>query len=190
MRKSVLSLLLFFGVCVSIFAQKIAVVDMEKVFKEYYKTPQIEDLLKKQQQLFQDYLVKKNDKARELDKAFRVAFDRSQNITLSQEERNKATDEAEKISQEIKVIRTEMQNYAQNKQDELMKLATLKRNELLQEIVEKIKQLAINQGYDFVLDLNANSVNQIPVVLYAKNNVDLTLEVISALNKGNVIDKE
>ena len=190
MRKSVLSLLLFFGVCVSIFAQKIAVVDMEKVFKEYYKTPQIEELLKKQQHLFQDYLVKKNDKARELDKSFRVAFDRSQNITLSQEERNKATDEAEKISQEIKVIRTEMQNYAQNKQDELMKLATLKRNELLQEIVEKIKQLAINQGYDFVLDLNANSVNQIPVVLYAKNNVDLTLEVISALNKGNVIDKE
>jgi Skp family chaperone for outer membrane proteins len=191
MKKVLLLLLVLVGLSFSVSAQKIAVVDLEKVFKDYYKTPQIEELLKKQQQVFQDYLMKKNESAMELDKKFRVAFDRSQNITLSQEERKKATEEAEKITQDLQVIRTEMQTYAQAKQEDLLKLANLKRNELLQEITETIKQLAINQGYDFVLDLSAKSANAIPVVLYSKNNVDLTLEVITILNKGNIKkDKE
>ena len=191
MKKGLLLLLFLVGLNLSVSAQKIAVVDLEKVFKDYYKTPQIEELLKKQQQVFQDYLMKKNESAMELDKKFRVAFDRSQNITLSQEERKKATEEAEKITQDLQVIRTEMQTYAQAKQEDLLKLANLKRNELLQEITETIKQLAINQGYDFVLDLSAKSASAIPVVLYSKNNVDLTLEVITILNKGNTKkDKE
>ena len=191
MKKGILLLLSLIGLNFAASAQKIAVVDLEKVFKDYYKTPQIEELLKKQQQVFQDYLVKKNESAMELDKKFRTAFDRSQNITLSQEERKKATAEAEKITQDIQVIRTEMQTYAQAKQDDLMKLATLKRNEVLQEITETLKQLAINQGYDLVLDLSAKSASAVPVVLYSKNNVDLTLEVITILNKGNTKkDKE
>ena len=82
MKKGLLLLLFLVGLNLSVSAQKIAVVDLEKVFKDYYKTPQIEELLKKQQQVFQDYLMKKNESAMELDKKFRVAFDRSQNITL------------------------------------------------------------------------------------------------------------
>ncbi len=186
MKKLFLIFVILIGIAAVASAQKIAVVDMERVFKEYYKTPQIETLLKQQQKVFQDYLVKKNEKAMELDKKFRTAFDRSQNITLSQEERQKATEEAEKITQDIKVIRAEMQSYAKAKQEELMKLATLKRNELLQEITEKIKQVAINQGYDMVLDKSANSTNAVPIVLYSKTNIDLTMEIINILNKGNL----
>ncbi len=190
MRKFILGLLVFLGVSVSAFAQKIAVVDMAKIFREYYKTAQVEELLKKQQQVYQDYLTKRNEQVKELDKKFRVAFDRSQNITISQEERQKATEEAEKYTQEIKVIRTEMQTYARSKQTELMQLATTKRNELMQEINATIKQIAINQGYDFVFDLSAESANKIPVVLYSNNSVDLTTEVINNLNKGNVEEKK
>lgn len=189
--KNLLSLVLFFC-CALVLAngQKIATVDMEKLFEGFYKTGQIDAVLKQQGQVYQDYLNKRMEKVREMDKTFRIEFDRSQNVTLSQEERNKGTEKAEKIANEIKVIQSEMEVYAKTKREDMMTLTQTKRNDLMVEISDTVKKVAMNQGYDFVLDISGRSASNIPVVIYSKTNVDLTLDVLNILNKGNTVKKE
>jgi hypothetical protein len=46
-------------------------------------------------------------------------------------------------------------------------------------VIEKVK----TKSLDFVLDKSGVSINGVPVVLYAPENVDFTNEIIEVLNK-------
>ena len=51
--------------------------------------------------------------------------------------------------------------------------------EITDVVVEKVKARSL----DFVLDKSGISINGVPVVLYAPENVDFTNEIIDTLNK-------
>ena len=51
--------------------------------------------------------------------------------------------------------------------------------EITEVVVEKVKAKSL----DFVLDKSGVSINGVPVVLYAPENVDFTNEIIETLNK-------
>ena len=51
--------------------------------------------------------------------------------------------------------------------------------EITDVVIEKVK----TKSLDFVLDKSGVSINGVPVVLYAPENVDFTNEIIEVLNK-------
>ena len=170
-------------------AQKIVTVNIEKLFNSYYKTSQVENIIKKQAQVYQDYLNKKIESVKAIDKKFRVQLDKAQNVTISSADRSAAAKEAEKLSNEIRVIRKEMEVYSNEKRKEMGNMTMRKRQELMQEITACVRKTAEGLGADFVFDVSGRTAHQIPAVIYAKPSTDITNQVLQILNKGNVPEK-
>ena len=170
-------------------AQKIVTVNIEKLFNSYYKTSQVENIIKKQAQVYQDYLNKKMEQIKAIDKKFRVQLDKAQNVTISSADRSTAAKEAEKLSSEIRVIRKEMEFYSNEKRKEMGNMTMKKRQELMQEISASVRKVAEGLGADFVFDVSGKTTHQIPAVIYAKPSTDITNQVLQILNKGNVPEK-
>ena len=57
------------------------------------------------------------------------------------------------------------------------------REGLVKEITDVVMDKVKSKSLDFVLDKSGISVNGVPVVLYAPENVDFTSEIIETLNK-------
>ncbi len=189
MKKFILSVILCTAAASSFAAQKIMTVNVEKIFKAYYKTSQVENIIKKQAQVYQEYLNKKIQQVKDIDKKFRVELDRAQNVTLSSKERSDAAKNAEKFSSEIRVIRTEMEAYSKEKRKEMANMTLKKRQELMREISDCIRKVAEGHAADFVLDVSGSTSHQIPAVIYAKPSSDISSQVIQILNKGNTPEK-
>lgn len=189
MKKIILLIVVAVFIPVCSGAQKIATVNIEKLFNSYYKTSQVENIIKKQAQVYQNYLNKKLESVKEIDKKFRVALDKAQNVTLSSDERTKAAKEAEKLSSEIRVIRTEMEAYSNEKRKEMANMTMKKRAELMQEITACVRKVAEGLAVDFVFDVSGKTAHQIPALIYAKPSADITSQVLKILNQGNVPEK-
>ncbi|MBR2509203.1 MAG: OmpH family outer membrane protein [Lentisphaeria bacterium] len=189
MKKFILlfSAVMTFSMCQA--AQKIVTVNIEKLFNSYYKTSQVENIIKKQAQVYQDYLNKKLESVKAIDKKFRVQLDKAQNVTISSADRSAAAKEAEKLSNEIRVIRKEMEVYSNEKRKEMGNMTMRKRQELMQEITACVRKTAEGLGADFVFDVSGRTAHQIPAVIYAKPSTDITNQVLQILNKGNVPEK-
>jgi hypothetical protein len=57
------------------------------------------------------------------------------------------------------------------------------REGLVKEITDVVMEKVKAKSLDFVLDKSGASINGVPIVLYAPENVDFTNEIIETLNK-------
>lgn len=163
-------------------AQKIAVVDMEKVFREYYKSRIAEESIRQQAEVYRAYLLKLKDELRKLEDEYAVARDESQNIALSEDQRRKASDTARRKTEEIAAKRAEAEKYAVEKNNQMKDMELAKRQAIIEDIKNEIKRRAALEGYDIVLDTSGRTANDFPAVIYHNPAIDLTAELIKSLN--------
>ena len=189
MKKIISTLLFCIFAATSFAAQKIMTVNIESIFKAYYKTSQVENIIKKQAQVYQNYLNKKMEEVKAIDKKFRTELDRAQNVTLSSKDRSQAAKNAEKYSSDIRVLRSEMKIYSDEKRKEMSNMTIKKRQELMNEITSCIRKVAEGHGADFVFDVSGRTTQQPPAVVYSKPSADISSQVIQILNKGNTPEK-
>jgi Skp family chaperone for outer membrane proteins len=64
-------------------------------------------------------------------------------------------------------------------QQQLMRV----REGIVKEITDVVMEKVKTKNLDFVLDKSGMSINGVPVVMYAPENVDFTNEIIDTLNK-------
>ncbi len=84
-------------------------------------------------------------------------------------------------SQEANALRSDFETFHAEKSREInaeMVEGMKRRLQLIRETTEKI---AIEGGFDWILDSSGNTNTGVPLVLYAKNRNDLTDQVIAAL---------
>ncbi|HBM17516.1 MAG TPA: hypothetical protein DD381_14400 [Lentisphaeria bacterium] len=177
---------LFAGMSTALFAeQRIAVIDMEKVFTEYYKT-KIEDAkLKKQTDVFKQYLTTLNDAREKIQIEYIELRDASQNIALSDAEREKKRVESLDKYRELQAKDTEIQQYNQQKRTFLVDEYERIRKGLTGEITTVILSKAKREDYRLVLDSSGNTMNNIPAIVYFDPSMDITDQIIKEINLGN-----
>ncbi len=163
---------------------KIVVVDMDRLFLEYYKTKETDAVLKQKQGIYQAWTKKLNEARLRLEKEFTVLRDAAQNIALAGIEREKKRKAAEEKYQELKKKETELEQYVQQKTREYKELVSKRHKELLEEIYSEIRQYAVLKGYDFVFDKSGKTLNTIPVIIYSSQQHDITAEILDKLNRG------
>ena len=83
MKKILLVSLLTLSAAVFAAEQKIAVLDLDRVMQEYYKTKIVEANLKRQADIYKDYAQKLMESLSKLQTEFTALRDASQNITLT-----------------------------------------------------------------------------------------------------------
>ncbi len=169
---------------VTVFAapQRIAVVNMEKVFREYYKSKIAEGAIKQQAEIYRSHLIKMNDQLRAMEKEFEVLRDKAQNLAVAEEVRSKAAADAESKAIDIKSQRAGLQSYAADRQKKMREFELSRREEIIADIRNVIQKKAEAGRIDLVLDIGGRTTSNLPAVIYSKPEMDITAEVIKQLN--------
>jgi outer membrane protein len=168
--------------------QKIATVDMRKLFDGYWKKKQAETALNerkaeldKEDRGFLDNLQKARDDYQKL-------LDSAADQAISADERDKRKQAAAEKYGEIKDSQTAIVQFERQAQATLSSQSERMRNDILKEIQAAVATKAKAGGYTLVVDSTANSVNQTPMLLYNDGQNDLTAAVLAQLNAGAPID--
>jgi len=177
------------ALCVSasaVGAEKIAVIDLDKVFREYYKSRIAEETIRAQGETYRGYLVQMNERREKLRAEVRVAIHNSQNVALDPEEMRKARQTAAKLEASLKELESEIAIYQENMVKSIRELEQRKRAEIVADIKKCVAKRAAAEGYLYVFDSSGKTMNEQPALLVFPQSCDLTKLVIEDLNRTAV----
>ncbi len=162
---------------------KIGTIDMNRAFREYNKTKDAEAKINDA----------KNQAKKEYDEradAYKKALDEINNLNkqldapaLSADAKTqKAKERDDKISN-IKNMEREINEFRQTRERQLQEQALRMREGIVKEITDVVMEKVKTNTLDVVFDKSGNSLNGVPVLMYSRDNVDFTNDVIAVLNK-------
>ena len=171
---------------IAAFAQgtlKIGTVDMQRAFKDYNKTKEAEAKLNDS----------KNAAKKEYDdraEAYKKALDEINNLNkqlestaLSADKKTQTAKERDDKIANIKNMEREISDFRQTRERQLQEQLMRVREGIVKEITDVVIEKVKTKNLDFVLDKSGMSINGVPIVMYAPDNVDFTNEIIDTLNK-------
>src|SRR2546426_6285152 len=162
--RAVLALVAGALVLVSAHAQpKIGLIDLEKVFTNYWKKKQADVVLKERQAEFAKQRKGMIDDYQKANEEYKKLIESASDQAVSTDEREKRKTAAEKKLVEIKGIEQEINQYDRNSGDSLGAQMLRMREKILDEIRELINAKAKAGNYTMILDTTAKTVNQTPV---------------------------
>lgn len=164
-------------------APRFGVVNFEKVFREYYKSKIAEDTIRRQGEIYRNYLLKLNEQHQQLQKEASTLLLNSQNIALSAEERQRSINAVEAKRKEIQQKKAEIELYAKERTQDLRRIESQKRKEITDEINAAVKCRAAAEKFDFVFDSSGKTLNQQPALLVFPEYSDMTERIITELNR-------
>ena len=162
---------------------KVGTVDMNRAFKEYTKTKDAEAKINEA----------KNAAKKEYDDradAYKKALDEINNLNkqldsnaLSADAKTaKAKERDDKIAN-IKNMEREINEFRQTRERQLQEQALRMREGIVKEITEVVMDKVKTQNLDLVFDRSGMSLNGVPLLMFSRDNVDFTSDVVAVLNK-------
>lgn len=166
------------------FAQlKIGTVDMQRAFKEYYKTKDSESKVNDAKSAAKKEFDDRTDGYKKALEDINKINQQLDSPALSADAKAKMSkDRDEKISN-IKSLEREISEFRQTRENQLQQQAMRMREGIVKEITDVVVERVKANGMDLVLDKSGLSTNYVPVVLFSRDSADFTSEVITALNK-------
>ena len=162
---------------------RIAVVDLDRVFKSYYKSRIAEDFLNQQAEAARTYMSQLNSQLESLRAEARRLGTNALNPALNDQARKKAADDADAALAKVKSKETEISLYANERRREFMRLQQEKRDAIVKDIRQEIKRRAAAGNYAFVLDSSGKTTSGLPAVVVFPAKHDISDEVIRELNR-------
>jgi len=181
--KLLLSIVLLLVLGISAQAEtKIAIIDLRKVFDEYFKTKAADANLKdkateldKERKNFMDQYGKLRDD-------YKKALDGAQDQAVSSDEREKRKKTGESKLLELKELEQTIEQFDRQSRTSLEEQQRRMRDNILKEIQGVITTKAKTGNFSLVVDVASESFNKTPVALYSNGENDLTTAVLKDLN--------
>jgi len=167
---------------------KIAIVDLKKVFDGYYKTKQADTQLKERAGDFDKArrgLIEDYQKANE---EYKKVAEASTDAALGNDERGKKKADAEKKLGEIKDLENSIRQFDNQSKQTLAEQQRRMRDNVLRDIRDIISEIAKSSSFSLVLDTAAESINQVPIVLFTNGENDISESVLTKLNATQPAD--
>ena len=162
---------------------KIGTVDMQRAFKEYNKTKEAEVKINDA----------KNSAKKEYDdraEAYKKALDEINNLNkqlespaLSADKKTQTAKERDDKIANIKNMEREISDFRQTRERQLQEQLMRVREGIVKEITDVVMEKVKANRFDLVFDKSGMSINGVPFLLYAPDNVDFTNDIIAVLNK-------
>jgi outer membrane protein len=162
---------------------KIGIIDMKRVFSDYYKTKDAEKSVNDGKEAAKKQLDERNAKYRDLIGKWQESQKLINDPAISEELRAQKRKEAEELSSEAKSLEREMAEFRQRREQQLQEQVTRVRKGILDEIKVLVEKRAKDANYDLVFDKSGMGVNGVPFLLFSKDAVDFSQEIITELNK-------
>ena len=184
MKKILLGCLLVASAVVNAGVSKMAVIDMEKIYSNYYKTQAQSARFDKQKQVYKAYSMSLKKQAEKLKKDYELLLQASQNISLKESVRKAKTLESDRVRMAIRSKEDELVKYNRSKYEELQKKSEVMREGIIKEIRDIVRKTSIIAGYHLVLDISSKGLSGVESVVYYSSYIDLTKSIQDKLNLG------
>ena len=163
---------------------RIVFINMDRAFSEFYKTKLADTQLKEQSGQVLAERKKLTDEYEALQPVCSKLREEAQNTALSEDVRAQKRNAYEEKLVEIRDFEAKIKRFDDTRRKQLDDQSRRMRKRIVDEIMETIQIFARNQMYTAVLDTSGQSLNGVPNVLFVEPRVDITAEVIAALNRG------
>jgi outer membrane protein len=168
--------------------QKIAIVDMQKVFDGYWKKKQadvaLNDLKVELQKEGRGFIDDLNKSKEDYQKLLDAAADQA----ISDDERARRKQAADDKAKQIQESQQTIVQFEQTSQARLTDQGQRMRENILKEIQAAVATKAKTGGYTMVIDSSAEAASQTPVFLYNDGQNNLTTDILNQLNAGAPVD--
>lgn len=171
-------------------AQRFAVVNLDRVFREYRRSRIAEDAIKQQAEIYRGYMVRQGGLLARLKKEAETLRTQVANPVLTQEERTRLGAEVVIKAREAAVKEAELQLYVSERARTMREIEQKKREEIMVDLYQEINRRATAEGFDFVLDSSGKTTTDQPAVLRFPASCDLTEAVIRELNRAMTEEKK
>lgn len=161
---------------------KVGIIDMNGVFTSYYKTKDAEQQLNQQRaaakKQFDDRLDTLKKSMDEINKL---------NGEIEQPELSKDAKDAKVKVRDQKVAEArsldkEISDFKGSKERALQEQFLRMRKDIIDDIMKVVNSKVSDAGYDLVLDKSGLSMGQVPVVIYSRDDMDFSKDIIAKLN--------
>lgn len=189
MKKKILTALFFAGAALAPVAhatEEIVFIDLNRVFREFYKTKLADTQLQAQRVEMEDAGKVLVERFQELQTEYEKLKTEAQDVTLSEEVQAAKRDEAEEALIAMQEKELEINEFRELNIKQLQVQKDRMRQRILQEIREAVHAQAELNGYNAVVNSGARGVTSPDVVVYVDARADITQSVIDILNKGHL----
>ena len=162
---------------------KIGTVDMQRAFKEYYKTKDSESKVNDAKNAAKKEF---DDRADGYKKALDEVNKLNQQLdapALSADAKAQKSKERDEKIANIKNMEREINEFRQTREKQLQEQALRMREGIVKEITDVVMERVKANNLDLVFHKSGMSLNGVPIVMYAKDNFDFTNDVVTVLNK-------
>jgi Skp family chaperone for outer membrane proteins len=162
--------------------QKIATIDLKKVFDGFWRTKQADALLKEQAGELEKDRKTMLDQLQKGEVEYRKLLDSANDPAFSAAEREKRKKDAESELINLRGMEESINKFDKTSRATLGEKQRRIRDNILSEIRDSIKAQVRTGNYTLVLDSAAESANGTAIVLFSAGNDDLTDAVLKQLN--------
>jgi outer membrane protein len=176
----------------SAFAQgmKIATVDMNRAFKEYNKTKDAETKINDAKNAAKkEYDDRADSYKKALDEINKLNQQLEAPALSADAKTQKAKERDEKIAS-IKSMEREINEFRQTREKQLQEQAVRMRDGIVKEITDVVMEKVKSDNMDLVFDKSGLSLNGVPTLIFARDNMDFTNDLIATLNKPGRLDNK
>lgn len=162
---------------------KIATVDMKRLLKDYYRTEQAQQELNEKQALLSKNNNEKMKEIQDLEAEMGTLRKQFEDPSLNQAKKEEIANQLREKQQEGIAMDRSLKEYLDRKRRQVQDDMERQMRGILEEITKLLEEKSKAEDYDYVFDRSGNSTTQIPVLLYAKDSVDITETLLVELNK-------
>ena len=164
--------------------QKIAFINMERVFDEYYKTKSANVQFKASGEEIDGKRKEIVAKARTLKADFDKLNLEYKDKSLNDSTREKKKEAAEEKLDEIKDVEKTLMEFDKVHKKEISDQMRLMQQQIVGEIRGVIQTYAIENKIDIVLDNSGKTLNNVESVMYFDKRMDITDPILAIMNKN------
>ncbi|HEY8901965.1 MAG TPA: OmpH family outer membrane protein [Chthoniobacterales bacterium] len=161
---------------------KVATIDMNRVFTEYYKTKDAEAKLNEQRagakKEFDDRIETLKKSMEEITKLNA----KIESPELSKDAKDAILKDRETKVAEARNLDKEVNEFKGTRERQLQEQFLRMRKDIIDDIMKVVTARVSSAGYDLVFDKSGLSMGQIPVVIYSRDDMDFSKDIISKLN--------
>ena len=161
----------------------IATVDMQELFKKYYRTNEAQKEINLQRARIQNENNVRLTAIRELQEELEELRKKAEDPSMSDAKRQSLGQELNMKQNQGIALQRERQEFLQRRNQALNETMVQRMKGILEEIRKLVEEEAKKEDFDYVLDKSGLSTSQVPFLLYAKDATDITAVLLKDLNK-------
>ncbi len=161
----------------------IATVNMQELFKQYYRTNEAQKEINAEKAKIQKENNERMSRIRELEESLSKLKKQFEDPAINDSKKQAIEKDLRAQNQEGIALDRERREFIQRRQQALNERMVQRMRGILEEIRKLVEEKAKADNFDYVIDKSATSTSQVPFLLYSKDSSDITPSILKDLNK-------